>query len=187
MMDENMMCKNFKYEVGKTYEMKKDVDPHVYGFHFCNSPIDCLLYYDNIKGEKRLFLVESGENTIEGIDKYVTDKITILKELDICDYIRKHKDEVDWICISERQKLSEEFIREFQDYVDWEDVSEYQELSEDLIREYKDCINWYWISYSQKLSEEFIREFKHKVNWHWINIYQELSDEFRKEFEEYLK
>src|SRR5690606_14512094 len=57
------------------------------------------------------------------------------------------------------QKLSEEFIREHKELVNWWDISNYQKLSESFIREHKDLVNWECISYSQKLSESFIREF----------------------------
>ena len=36
------------------------------------------------------------------------------------------------------QKLSEEFIKKFKDEVDWLSISIYQKLSEDFIREFKD-------------------------------------------------
>ena len=38
-------CRDFKYEVGNTYE--EDVDPSVCdkGFHFCKLPKDCFNYY----------------------------------------------------------------------------------------------------------------------------------------------
>src|SRR5574344_1543872 len=94
----------------------------------------------------------------------------------------KSINEVNWVCISIYQKLSEDFIREFQDNVDWNCISQSQKLSEDFIREFQNKVYWNWISQSQKLSENFIREFKNEVNWVCISIYQKLSEDFIKEF-----
>src|SRR5690606_9462133 len=55
--------------------------------------------------------------------------------------------------------LSEEFIREHKELVDWWSISRYQKLNEEFIREHKELVNWEWISACQKLSESFIREF----------------------------
>src|SRR5574344_112363 len=95
----------------------------------------------------------------------------------------KSINEVNWVCISIYQKLSEDFIREFQDNVDWNCISQSQKLSEDFIREFQNKVYWNWISQSQKLSENFIREFKNEVNWVCISIYQKLSEDFIKEFQ----
>jgi hypothetical protein len=73
--------------------------------------------------------------------------------------IRKNPKSQDWLIISHRYKLTEEFIREFRDRV-W----------------------WVYISYTQELSENFIREFHRKVQWDSISRYQNLSEEFMIEF-----
>jgi hypothetical protein len=82
-----------------------------------------------------------------------------MKNLDI-EAIRKNPEEVDWVWISQYQKLSEEFIREFSKKVYWGYISEYQKLSEEFIREFSDKVDWYNISEYQKLSKGFIREYK---------------------------
>lgn len=43
--DENLQCRDFQYEVGKTYE--EDVVPKCCdkGFHFCEYPLDVFSYY----------------------------------------------------------------------------------------------------------------------------------------------
>ena len=92
----------------------------------------------------------------------------------------------DWMRISARQKLSEDFIREFEDNVDWGCISANQKLSENFIREFQDKVNWLCISAQQKLSEAFIREFQDKVDWDWISIYQKLSNDFIEEFKNRL-
>ena len=102
------------------------------------------------------------------------------------DFIREFEDNVDWGCISANQKLSENFIREFQDKVNWLCISAQQKLSEAFIREFQDKVDWDWISIYQKLSEDFIREFKNEVDWDYISKYQKLSNEFTEEFKDKL-
>ena len=99
-----------------------------------------------------------------------------------CNTNYKSMDEVDWLCISRWQKLSEDFIREFSDKLNWGCISYYQKLSEDFIREFADKVCWHVISSSQKLSENFIREFKDRVDWYDISRYQQLSESFIREF-----
>lgn len=48
------------------------------------------------------------------------------------EYIRDHKDEINWNYMSLFKQLSEDFIREFKDYVDWNSISSEQHLSEDF-------------------------------------------------------
>src|SRR5574344_1881028 len=94
----------------------------------------------------------------------------------------KSINEVNWVCISIYQKLSEDFIREFQDKVYWNWISQSQKLSENFIREFQNEVYWFNISIYQKLSEDFIREFQNKVYWFNISRYQKLSEDFLKEF-----
>jgi hypothetical protein len=98
------------------------------------------------------------------------------------DFIREFQNEVDWNCISIFQKLSENFIREFQNEVDWNCISIYQKLSENFIREFQNEVDWDYISENQELSEDFIREFQDNVDWNCISKYQNLSGDFIKEF-----
>ena len=102
------------------------------------------------------------------------------------EFMNEFQDKVNWCLISTYQKLSESFIREFQDKVDWHRISECQALSEDLIREFQDKVDWHWISIYQKLSEDFIREFQNKVFWGLISEYQKLSESFIREFKNRL-
>jgi len=45
--DKNLKCRDFQYEVGKTYEITdKPVRCTNHGFHFCENPLDIFGYYD---------------------------------------------------------------------------------------------------------------------------------------------
>src|SRR5574343_217076 len=137
MMESNMTCKGFQYKVGEEYFLEDKLVICKNGFHFCENPFNCLKYYDNIKGNKRLFLVEAlGEVITEG-NKSVTNKIKIIEEIkDIekffDDYVGKSDNisKYNWCYISIYQKLSESFIEKYNDKVNWGYISEYQILSE---------------------------------------------------------
>jgi len=126
---------------------------------------------------------ENNDCTLRELDWICISKYQKLSE----EFIREFQDKVNWDCIFTYQKLSEDFIREFQDKVYWYYISKYQKLSEEFIREFQDKVNWNYISKYQKLSEEFIREFKRKVNWDWISMNQKLSEEFIREFQDKVK
>jgi hypothetical protein len=180
-MESDMTCRGFQYEIEKEYSLEGKLQICKNGFHFCENPFDCLEYYDNIKGDKRLFLVEvSGEVITEG-NKSLTNKIKIIEEIKD---IEKFFDEninnfkINWKCISINQKLSEEFIEKYIDKVDWDYISIRQKLSESFIEKHKDKINWVYISQYQTLSESFIEKYGDKINWFRISRHQTLSEEF---------
>ena len=82
-MEFNMTCRDFKYEIGKTYKTDK-VKLCVCGFHACLNPRDVLDYYP--KNNSRYFMVKlSGEITkCDEFDaKVAATEITILEEINI--------------------------------------------------------------------------------------------------------
>jgi hypothetical protein len=162
-MESDITCLGFQYEVGKEYTLDSKLKICENGFHFCENPFDCLKYYDNIKGDKRLFLVEALGEVISKYGKSVTNKIKIVEEIkDIEKFFEENIDnfEVDWFYISKHQTLSEEFIEKHYDKVDWCFISIYQKLSEKFIEKYSNRVVWYFISKYQKLSESFIEKHK---------------------------
>ena len=209
----NLTCLGFQYEIGKEYFLEDELKMCKKGFHFCKNPFDCLKYYDNIKGDKRLFLVEALGKVITKDDKSVTNKIKIVEEIPNIekffdeninnfkvdyyklsssqqlseDFIEKYINKVNWGCISQYQTLSEEFIEKHIDKVDWDWISIYQTLSESFIEKHSDKIHWGCISQYQTLSEEFIGKHKDKVNWVNISQYQKLSESFIEKYKNKLK
>ena len=122
MMESDMTCKGFQYEIGKEYSLEGKLQICESGFHFCENPFDCLWHYDNIKGNKRLFLVEALGEVITEYDKSVTNRIKIIEEIkDIEKFFDENMDnfKVDWYCISIYQKLSEEFIEKYKNKIIW--------------------------------------------------------------------
>lgn len=80
--NKDMTCRNFQYEIGKTYETDK-AELCSSGFHACENPLDCFGYY--APGSSRYCEVEiedNGERNGED-SKVVGKKITIGAELTV--------------------------------------------------------------------------------------------------------
>lgn len=187
----DMTCLGFQYTLGEKHAYMDVILPCSSGFHFCEKFEDVYMYYNNIQGDKRFFIVEYGERYIKGDDKSVTDEITFLEEINPLDilneyFTQKKSNDISIELILERQKLSEEFISQYKDIINWKKVCSYQTLSEDFIRQHKDLVNWTRISGYQKLSEDFIIEFKDLVNWKLISSFVQLSDDFIDKHMEYI-
>lgn len=73
-------CRNFKYEVGKTYNHIGDIEVCEAGFHFCQKAIDCFNYYP-FDNKNKVAKIEAIGLTKTFGDKSVTNKITIVEEI----------------------------------------------------------------------------------------------------------
>lgn len=75
-------CRNFQYEVGKTYKMGASPNVCKKGFHFCEKAVDCFKYYD-FDSHNHVAEVEAiGEISKSDDDsKCCTNKIKIIREL----------------------------------------------------------------------------------------------------------
>ena len=73
-------CRDFQYEVGKTYE--ENVKPSICGrgFHFCKQAKDCFNYYSFDPENKVAEVLALGE-VVEVGDKCCTNKIQIVREI----------------------------------------------------------------------------------------------------------
>ena len=83
--DKNLTCRDFQYEIGKTY-VTDNAELCQEGFHACTNPHDVFAYYN--PAESRFCEVE-----LDGIVKGKSDdskqagtKITIIREIDIIEY-----------------------------------------------------------------------------------------------------
>jgi len=78
---DDLTCKGFQYEVGKTYTIKEGTELEMCerGFHCCELALNCLEYYGPTS---RFCEVQIGSNYITQNGKTVTDSITILRELE---------------------------------------------------------------------------------------------------------
>lgn len=81
--DGTLWCRDFQYEVGKTYKFKGTPILCVQGFHACHEPWQCWAFYPN-NGENVYYEVECGGTIIESkkVDgKFVCTEITLVKEI----------------------------------------------------------------------------------------------------------
>ena len=81
----NFVCRDFKYEVGKTYETY-NIEICKRGFHACYKMIDTLQYYEYTE-DFVLFEVDLLGEIIEYKDKVVTDKIKIVRVVPREEYV----------------------------------------------------------------------------------------------------
>ena len=80
--NEDWTCRDFKYEVGKTYEMEKSPQCCDRGFHFCTNLADCFNYYSFNTDNKVAEIEALGEIDKANDDtRHCTNKIKIVREL----------------------------------------------------------------------------------------------------------
>jgi hypothetical protein len=81
--DENLRCRDFQYEIGKTYKHEGAVECCASGFHSCEYPLDCFGYYE--PGTSRYAIVEIGgaADKDDGDTKICSAEITIKAEIQI--------------------------------------------------------------------------------------------------------
>ena len=77
----DLTCRDFQYEIGKTYTMDEKPIPCERGYHACPELEDVFGYY-NPTNKIRICEVEMNGINIKHEDKIVTNSITILKEID---------------------------------------------------------------------------------------------------------
>ena len=86
--DKNMQCRNFKYEVGKEYEMDGEIKCCNRGFHACKSPMEVWDYYDMLTS-RYAEVEQSGKIDEEGNStKVCSSHIKIKAELKLADIIK---------------------------------------------------------------------------------------------------
>ena len=71
--ENNMTCRWFRFEIGKTYEEADATMCHS-GFHFCENPLDCLRYYGLIDNKYDLNIVKM--NRVTPLSKIIDTIIT---------------------------------------------------------------------------------------------------------------
>jgi hypothetical protein len=74
----DLTCRGFQYEIGKTYTMDpQEIQLCSKGFHFCQIPLDVLMYYD---AEDNLYaMVKAEGNILHDTNKSVASQLTVIK------------------------------------------------------------------------------------------------------------
>lgn len=86
--DKNLKCRDFQYEVGKTYE-EKEARICKTGFHACENPLNVLLYYPPCHGNRYCEVEQDGEFSENDDDsKIASTKIEISKEVSLTELIQ---------------------------------------------------------------------------------------------------
>jgi hypothetical protein len=73
-------CRDFKYEVGQTYETDNKISLCSHGFHFCQRAVDCFNHY-GFNPANKVAEVDAIGKVENGNNKSVTNKIKIVREI----------------------------------------------------------------------------------------------------------
>jgi hypothetical protein len=105
--DENLRCRDFQYEIGKTYKHEGAVECCASGFHSCEYPLDCFGYYE--PGTSRYAIVEIGgaADKDDGDTKICSAEITIKAEIQVPEIITRAIAWVTALCKPADSKHSE--------------------------------------------------------------------------------
>ena len=80
----NMKCRDFTYEVGKTYTFHGGLLMCKQGFHFCKKIDDVLEYY-TVKQELKILEIECEEIECNG-NKSLTNKLKVLRVIPVSEW-----------------------------------------------------------------------------------------------------
>lgn len=78
--NEDMKCREFQYEVGKTYKHDGKIELSKSGFHFCRNPLNLFKFY-SFYDSNRVCEIKAKGKIVHGDTKSVCSEITILREL----------------------------------------------------------------------------------------------------------
>lgn len=78
--NEDWTCRDFQYEVGKTYTHEGNIELCGYGFHFCPEVSNCFNYYSFNPKNKIAEVIAHGQ-VLGNKNKLVTDVIEIVREV----------------------------------------------------------------------------------------------------------
>ena len=87
----DLKCRDFQFEIGKSYTVDGTIKACNHGFHFCQNPLDTLSYYpliDNNGNLTRFAKVKgTGSVDLSEKDKVCVSNIEIIEELQLKDFI----------------------------------------------------------------------------------------------------
>ena len=92
-LNHDYTCRGFKYEIGKTYRLEDEkgklIDPELCdrGFHACAKLEQCFNYYSAASWNHFVEVELSGEIKGNKKDKYCSNIITIVKEIELKDLL----------------------------------------------------------------------------------------------------
>jgi hypothetical protein len=99
--DKNLKCRDYQYEVGKSYEQTGRIKACLNGFHACENPLDVLDYYP-LELDTRFAIVKASGKISKDGNKLASAKISIEAELKFPEFVAKAIDYVKQICNQEK-------------------------------------------------------------------------------------
>ena len=86
--NQDLTCRGYQFEIGKTYEHKGEVEACASGFHACEYPLDTFGYY-RPAGSRFALVEQSGDlSRHDGDSKVASRKISIKAELTIAGLVK---------------------------------------------------------------------------------------------------
>lgn len=85
--NKDFTCRNFQFEVGKTYEQEGKISVCNKGFHACENPFDVLNYYELTESKFAEVELSGDTDTHEDDSKIAASKVTIKAELKLPEFI----------------------------------------------------------------------------------------------------
>ncbi|HEF0005771.1 TPA: hypothetical protein R8G44_005785, partial [Citrobacter braakii] len=92
---QDLTCRGFQFEIGKTFEHKGKVRACSSGFHSCEYPLDCFGYYPPAESRYAETVAQGGISREEGGDtKIASASITIKAEISVHQLVTRA---IEWI------------------------------------------------------------------------------------------
>ncbi len=113
--DQNLQCRGYQFEIGKTFTHEGKVEACGSGFHACESPFDVFGYYSPANSR---YAVTESFGTIDreedGDTKIASASITITAELTLPQFIQRG---IDWIWSKVDKSLEQQIMTGYQSAV----------------------------------------------------------------------
>ncbi|WP_227731565.1 DUF7666 domain-containing protein [Yersinia proxima] len=106
--DQNLQCRGYQFEIGKTFTHEGKVEACGSGFHACESPFDVFGYYS--PADSRYAVTESFgtiDREEDGDTKIASASITITAELTLPQFIQRG---IDWIWSKVDKSLEQQIM-----------------------------------------------------------------------------
>ena len=88
--DKGLKCRDFQFEIGKTYTHDGSVKACASGFHSCENPFDVWSYYGPADGNRFALIEASGEISRHGDDsKLASAKLSVNVDLTLPEFIKR--------------------------------------------------------------------------------------------------
>ena len=98
--------------------------------------------------------------------------------------IKKYKDKLNWIFLSENPALTPALIEKYEDEWDWNILSENPSLTPALIEKYEDEWDWVGLSQNPALTPALIEKYKDKLTWRFLSRNPSLTPSLIEKYED---